>query len=235
MFGDLPASRPTRSFRKGEWTGLLGAAMLHAGLLLLGGSSTTAPAAVEFRSDTTPIIFPRGIEDQPRVPERSAVEVVSIPQIRPETHWPMGAVPDLDLSAASVAGDLSIEPSDVFGRRRPGPSVGAALDAASRLGGGGFVREDVLDLPLRVWRAPEPHYPEWLRRAGISGAVTVEFVVDTDGTVERASIDVIRADRQEFVDAVLRSLERARFSPGTVRGRPVRVKVRQDFRFRIGQ
>jgi hypothetical protein len=49
------------------------------------------------------------------------------------------------------------------------------------------------------------------------------------------STEILEATRDEFADAVIRALRGARFSPGTVRGRPVRVKVRQDFRFRIGR
>jgi len=68
-------------------------------------------------------------------------------------------------------------------------------------------------------------YPDSLRRRGIAGKVILEFVVDTLGRVE-PGIRVLDTADPLLVDPAMEMLRGARYTPGRVRGRPVRVLVR---------
>ena len=68
-------------------------------------------------------------------------------------------------------------------------------------------------------------YPDSLRRRGIAGKVVLEFVVDTLGRVE-PGIRVLKTADPLLVEPAKEMLRGARYVPGRVRGRPVRVLVR---------
>jgi outer membrane biosynthesis protein TonB len=72
-------------------------------------------------------------------------------------------------------------------------------------------------------------YPDSLRLKGISGRVTLEFVVDTLGRVE-PGVRVLRTAHPLLVAPAKQMLLGARFVPGRVRGRPVRVLMRMGLR-----
>lgn len=78
-----------------------------------------------------------------------------------------------------------------------------------------------------------PAYPPLLLAAGIAGAVTARYVIDTLGAVDTTSFTVIQASRGEFTDAVRQALPGMHFRPAMQRGRLVRQWVEQTFHFRI--
>jgi protein TonB len=93
-----------------------------------------------------------------------------------------------------------------------------------------LTESDLTD-PPRALHLAEPRYPEALRHAGIDGAVIVTYIVDAAGLVEPTSIRIVSSDHPAFAEAVLASIGTARFTPGRVHGRAVRVLVRQVIRF----
>lgn len=101
------------------------------------------------------------------------------------------------------------------------------------LGGNGLASDATVDTPVRAIADQPPRYPELLRSAGISGSVTIRFVVDTTGRAELSSVRVIESSHQLFTDAVLASLRQARFTPGELSGHRVRTLVERSFRFDI--
>lgn len=109
-------------------------------------------------------------------------------------------------------------------------------DCAGRVAGAGGVMtgglEEAASAPQLI-SAPEPRYPDALRQASIPGSVTVEFVVDASGRVERGSVSVRSASDPRFIAPALESVDDERFSPGRRRGVPVRTRVRQVVRFDV--
>jgi TonB family protein len=73
-------------------------------------------------------------------------------------------------------------------------------------------------------------YPDSLRRRGIGGDAVVEFVVDTLGRVER-DIRVIEASHPGLAEPARATIRPARFRPGHVGGRKVRVMMTLRFHF----
>lgn len=67
-----------------------------------------------------------------------------------------------------------------------------------------------------------------------TGTVTVSLVVGPDGRAERNSADALRAEPAVLTRYASRLAESCRFTPGRVRGEPVRVRLVQTFRLYRG-
>lgn len=88
-----------------------------------------------------------------------------------------------------------------------------------------------LDQPP-VLRVPvNPNYPFEMRRAGISGEVVVEFIVDTRGEV--VAMQVIRSSQREFEQPALQAVQKWKFRPGRKGGRNVNTRVQQTITFNL--
>jgi TonB family protein len=77
-------------------------------------------------------------------------------------------------------------------------------------------------------------YPDSLKRRGIGGDAVVEFVVDTLGRVE-PEIRVIETAHPGLAEPARATIRPARFQPGHVRGRKVRVLMTLRFHFAPAQ
>lgn len=84
-----------------------------------------------------------------------------------------------------------------------------------------------------VLSGPIPVYPELLRQAGVEGQVVLEARVDSTGRVQRASIAVVSATHQGFVEPARQALLATLFRPAQVNGRAVSILVRVPFAFSI--
>ncbi|MEM6289273.1 MAG: energy transducer TonB, partial [Bacteroidota bacterium] len=74
-------------------------------------------------------------------------------------------------------------------------------------------------------------YPPLAVQAGVSGQVVVQFVVDERGNV----IDpvILRSPNDLLSEAAVEAVVASRFTPGTQRGRPVRVRYAVPVRFEL--
>ena len=89
-----------------------------------------------------------------------------------------------------------------------------------------------VDEPPALLAGPPPLYPELLRAAGIRGRVVLQVVVDTLGRAERA-VTVVESSNRGFDAAALAYVRAARFRPGRVRSRAVRVLIRLPIDFTL--
>jgi TonB family protein len=78
-------------------------------------------------------------------------------------------------------------------------------------------------------------YPNALLADQITGMADVEFVVDTLGRVEPGTVLVVSTSDVRFGEAARQALPEARFTPATLRGRPVRQVTHLPFVFRIDE
>jgi TonB family protein len=88
------------------------------------------------------------------------------------------------------------------------------------------------ELPVRL-SGPNIEYPEQLRHDGQEGYVLLTAVVGADGAVEPGSVTVDSATHPGFEAAAAAWLESATFRPGTVDGKPVRVRIKLPVAFRL--
>jgi protein TonB len=91
-----------------------------------------------------------------------------------------------------------------------------------------------VDEPAQAIRQPAPRYPPVLQQSGIEGKVLLEFIIDSTGHVEPASVRVLERSRAGFDAAALEAVEKSLFKPARVRGRPIRQRTLQSVVFRIG-
>lgn len=76
-------------------------------------------------------------------------------------------------------------------------------------------------------------YPPALFAARVSGLVVAEFVVDTTGRVEGATLGIVSSTAPLFTDAVRVALETASYVPAVKNGHLVRQLVQQPFQFAV--
>ena len=73
-------------------------------------------------------------------------------------------------------------------------------------------------------RIMQDAYPAALKKAGIGGAVQMEFVVDEKGKVDISTVDVV-ATNPGLADAAKQVAPKLEFSPAKVKGTPVKSRV----------
>lgn len=76
-------------------------------------------------------------------------------------------------------------------------------------------------------------YPDSLRVNGVAGRVVVELIVDVDGKLYGASVNLVSSTHPLFTIAVQEALATARFRVATLKGRPVRQFLQLPFVFRL--
>ncbi len=76
-----------------------------------------------------------------------------------------------------------------------------------------------------VVSGPRIPYPDELRRQRVSGRVVYALTINADGSLDSASVDVLRSDRAEFERVARQYLQGARFSLGCRDGQAVRVRI----------
>ena len=140
----------------------------------------------------------------------------------PETTIDAPSVPPVGLPSIDPGGP--IEPFL--------PAHGVAAGAASDGADSAPVAWLSVEEPPALLAGPPPVYPDMLRAAGIPGRVVLQVVVDTLGRAERA-VTVVESSNRGFDAAALAYVRAARFRPGRVRGRAVRVLVRLPIDFTL--
>jgi len=88
------------------------------------------------------------------------------------------------------------------------------------------------EVPPKALGLVQPAYPEEARKAGVEGTTMVEVTVGVDGAVLGCSLAT--SSGNGYLDEAAAGAARgSRFAPGTVEGRPVEMKVKVPFRFKL--
>ena len=82
-------------------------------------------------------------------------------------------------------------------------------------------------------RQLERNYPPLLRDARVTGTVQVRMRVTADGSVDASSISITSSSHEQFNDPTIRSVQRLRFRPAKVNGRPVPVWVELPIQWQV--
>lgn len=77
----------------------------------------------------------------------------------------------------------------------------------------------------------KPNYPYDLKRAGVTGSVQIEFIIDENGNVIDAW--VTKATNREFEQPTLQAAMRWKFKPGRKGGKAVKVRASRLVPFQI--
>lgn len=87
--------------------------------------------------------------------------------------------------------------------------------------------------PVMLRSSPGPRYPQKLRAADVEGLVLVEFVVQSTGGVDPASVRLLKASHPDFGQAVLTAAPRFRFQPAQDEGVAVCQRVQTLIKFQL--
>jgi TonB family protein len=88
-----------------------------------------------------------------------------------------------------------------------------------------------VDTPVVLREGMKPRYPAALKKAGISGEVWAQFVVDTTGRVDMRTFKALKSSGLEFTAAVKAVLPTWRLDPAIRQGKKVKQVVQQSFVF----
>lgn len=203
---------------------------LHGALILLA-IHATARAAVNPVSPhptiDTLVFLPEPVprpQPQPPIEHGSATPTHGASLIVQQMPIPL---PTLSLDPPAIRAVAPVVTQrDFAGATGFGPATGS-IDAQAEV----LSSYQVDRIAEAVAGTPAPDYPDALKARGVQGSVVAQFVVDSSGRVEPASFVVISSRNDLFSLAVRNSLQRARFKPATLAGRPVRQLVQQSFSF----
>jgi TonB family protein len=96
-----------------------------------------------------------------------------------------------------------------------------------------FVESEVDQAVVRDPGSAAPEYPAGLIELRIEGTLTVEYIVDTTGLADSASLRVVQSSHPAFVESLRAALPHMHFTPAMIGTHKVRQWVRQEFVFRI--
>ena len=178
------------------------------------------------RTTPPPVAATQSVSQAQSAPDHSApapdLPVIDVPVVTPTR------IPPIDLARPGTTSDQLL----IGG---PSRTITGPGTSGTPIGGPDGVSDaSAVDrAPRIVGHAVEPRYPATLRAAGIEGHVLAEFVVDTLGRAELATLRIRELANPLFGDAVREALARYRFQPGEVAGRKVRTRVAVPFEFRL--
>lgn len=220
----------------------------HALVVALAVAATGQ--ALDSRVETSPdpamlLFVPKPPPPPPPEPERQpepTVTRVVVPEPPPKGFQTVAAPKDIPTVIPPV--DLTqrpLDPRDFTGRGVEGGVadgvVGGTGVVTSAGGGGGpdaiyeaTMQDERFETAVLV-SEPTPRYPPALESLGIEGRVKVEFVVDTAGRVEPASVRVLESTHRAFEEAARTTVLAARFRAARLSAQPVRQLTRQGISF----
>ena len=168
-----------------------------------------------------------------------------------DKHPPARTVATIQITCDAVPSVKETAGKTVAGPAKPvtedSPSGGSATDdsgpkgvvAKAGTGGsgdgldnGGIYNVASLDHPPVAVCRQQPDYPSRARREAIEGWVKIEFLVDERGRVEHVRI-IGAKPAGVFEQCVQEGASEWRFTPGTIKGKPVDTLVATTIRFRL--
>ncbi len=219
MFDRLVASRNRITDRTGVPSSAV-AVLTHAGVCAAAVLGTLRPQRVS-KAEGPPIIisWPQPREDGSHADPLDRIPGPTAAPIDVPMQAPIG-LPPIDPGVPFDPKLLLRGAGDAPGDR----DVDGALD--------GPWSSTAVDDPPALLAGPPLAYPEVLRRAGTTGTVMVQVVIDTLGRAEPRSL-VLESSYAGFETAARAYVLGAVFRPGRTHGRAVRVLVRLPIGFTL--
>jgi protein TonB len=246
MFNKLVASEGRK--KTGFWspTNMIISGVLH--IVLVGGLVAAAKGEADRQKRGEELVdFVEIEEEKPKEPEpEKPKEPEPPPPPEPETPPPVAkgfqTIVPPDVPPPTIAppptNEVAVNPEDFTGQGTEGGVAkgvdeGVAQSTVERVtppDEGTYELSAVEEQPrprniADLRRQLERNYPPLLRDARVTGTVQVRMRVMEDGTVDPSSIQVTSSSHEQFNDPTIRSVQRLRFSPAKVNGRPVKVWV----------
>ena len=207
--------------------GIILSAALHGGVAMIGKAPPKPKAAVD---------------------EAPTIELMEMPKIEPEEpevteaddqpQEPIDFAPPMQTDVPQIVQlDSFVQPVQPPPPEGLKPNVGVINIPQGRPGGLGkgieiFDPSKLDQVPIARVRV-QPQYPFEMRRAGITGEVLVEFIVDANGDVRNAF--AVRSSQREFETAAVQAVSKWKFKPGRKGGRSVNTRMQQPISFSLAE
>lgn len=156
------------------------------------------------------------LDEQPVENVMAPPSLIDLPTVVPSVFTqPLQPPPPPGMTAAKGAINIPVNP--------PGASFGKGI-------------KDLFDInnldqkPVGRVQNP-PQYPYEMSRAGISGEVVVEFIINSNGDV--VDTRVIRSSHREFEVPAMLAVQKWKFKPGRKGGKAVATKASQLIEFNL--
>jgi protein TonB len=162
--------------------------------------------------------LPRGFQ--------TVVAPIDMPDVIPPVNLNERPLDPRDFSGRGVEGGVASGIVGGTGVAEPAGSADDVFQATTQLEG--------FEQAVLV-KAATPEYPRTLAAVGIEGRVSTEFVIDTLGRVEPASIRILQSTHPAFEASARTAVAAALFRPARFGPRPVRQLTRQAIRFVAAQ
>jgi periplasmic protein TonB len=217
---------------------------LHAGIIFgaIKATQGAAEAIKEIKVDTT-MVFLKPPEAPPPPPTPPPEQVVVSANPPPQGFQVVTPPDNIPTEIPPVNLNERFDPKDFTGKGVEGGI------AAGVVGGTGPVIEGEVFLAAEVDEQPQltnaqacvnaltAAYPPVMKSAGIPGKVSMQFVVNTDGKVDPASVKIMSSSHKAFEEPAKQVITSSNctFKSGTSRGQPVRVLVQQGVSFKLAQ
>lgn len=189
---------------------------------------------------------------KPKPPEEiPTIELIALPPVEPEVVEPLDAPAEASSDLADLAPPMQNDlPSAVIDspfvqQVQPPPPPGLtratgtlSIPVGSPAGNVGAGMKTVFDLasldqkPVPTFQA-KPVYPFELKRAGITGTVTLGFIITSAGTVRDPYI--ISSSNREFEEPAMQGVLKWKFRPGKKSGAAVDARATITIPFTIGE
>jgi len=187
---------------------------------------------------------------KPKPPEEPppTVKLIEIPQLEPEEPEkvidndepakPLDLAPPMLTDVPQIVTDTSFvqrmqppPPPDMH------PAVGVIVIPGNRdfanFNGMKVFDPSMLDQQPVPKLQARPQYPFEMRRAGIAGEVTVDFIVDPTGNVQNAY--ALKSSQHEFEAEAVKAVSKWKFKPGRKAGRDVPVHMQVPIVFTLNE
>jgi TonB family protein len=179
------------------------------------------PAEPEVKRE--PVVPATVVAEPPPKGFQTVVAPRDIPDVIPPLDLSQRPLDPRDFTGRGVEGGVS---SGVLGGRGAVDLSGTDLNAIYEA----TTQDDRFEQAVVV-RQPAPEYPTVLATVGIEGKVSVEFVIDTLGRVEPASIRILDSSHEAFGSSARAAIAATIFRPARLSTHPVRQLTRQSIRF----
>ncbi len=167
-----------------------------------------------------------------------------MPKIEPEEEvvddtqqvtQPADIAPPMQTDVPQIVTDTSfvqkLEPPPPEGMMVNRGAITVPVNAGGFGKGGQIFDVSMLDKVPEPTYQPQPKYPYEMKKQGLSGQVTVEFILDTAGAVHNAF--AVSSTQREFESAAVSAVSKWRFKPGMRGGRAVLTRMQVPIVFSL--
>lgn len=206
--------------------GIVFALIVHGGVAWLGEFLRHGPKKVVKEPEPTIQLIEMPKLDPEEPPEQ--VENEETPQqidFAPPMQQDVPQIVQLDSFVQQV------QPPPPEGLKPVGNLINIPQGRPSGLGGVKIFDPSMLDQQVQPRFRVPPRYPYEMNRAGISGSVVVEFVVDANGEVKNPT--VVRSTNREFEAPAIEAILKWKFRPGRKGGHAVASRASQEISFNL--